>query len=90
MSPRRYEKTPWNHPSLKNVSARQVCNLLKRLGYEPESRSAPIVFRHPETRISKTVHFHKGSDTFGKEIWKLFIQTNNWTLEDLRKHKLVK
>jgi predicted RNA binding protein YcfA (HicA-like mRNA interferase family) len=82
-----FPKNVWQQ--LKNKSPKEFISALKRDGaqYE-ETRGATMAFRYPNGK-RVVIHYHPDK-TYGAKWTKLLIEDIGWTIDDLRRLKLVK
>lgn len=73
----------------KNITARRLVSALKRDGFQlTTSRKGVLIFRHPDGRKVE-VHFHHSGQTFPPKTLKAMIEDAGWTIEDLKRLKLI-
>lgn len=83
----KYSKNVWQQ--LKNKSPKDFMSALKKDGaqYE-ETRGATMAFRYPSGK-RVVIHFHSGK-TYGSEWTKRLVEDIGWSINDLKRLKLVK
>lgn len=76
-------------PAVKNITARRLISALKRDGFHlTTGRKGVLLFRHPDGRKVE-VHFHHSGQTFPPKTLKAMIEDAGWTIEDLKRLKLI-
>lgn len=74
---------------LRNITADQLIRALQRDGWiRDETRGAEQVFRHEDGR-RVAIHYHPGK-TYGPKLLRALLQDIGWSVEDMRRLKLVK
>ena len=77
---------------LKSLSKSAFCSALERDGWTLDMNGGSArIYRKPgppPRRVS--IHFHCGSDTFGKSLLQGLLHDTCWDIDDLRRLKLVK
>jgi len=83
----KYSKNVWQQ--LKNKSPKDYMSALEKDGaqYE-ETRGATMAFRYPDGR-RVVIHYH-ADKTYGARWTKLLIEDIGWTIDDLKRLKLIK
>lgn len=75
---------------VKNKSADKLISALEKDGFVLDEKvRAERVYRHPDGR-KVTIHYHKGSDTYGSGLLKALLKDTEWSVEDMKRLKLVK
>ncbi|MBI5075668.1 MAG: type II toxin-antitoxin system HicA family toxin [Nitrospirae bacterium] len=83
-----YEPKYWDQ--LKNLTADDIVRALKKYGYvKDESSGAVHVYLHPQTRNRVTIHYHPRK-TYGPNLLKGLLDVIGWSIEDMKKLKLIK
>lgn len=83
----KYPKNIWEQ--LKNKSPKAFMTALRKDGAQVEgSRGATIGFRYPDGR-RVVIHYHPNK-IYGAEWVKHLIKDIGWTIDDLKRLKLVK
>ena len=78
----------WNQ--LKNKSANDLIKALLKDGFRLVDKiRTERIYRHPDSR-KVTIHYHKGSKTYGAGLLKALLEDTGWSEEDMRKLKLIK
>lgn len=78
----------WNQ--LKNKSADDLIRSLLKDGFKLADKiRTERIYRHPDGR-KLTIHYHKGSDTYGANLLKALLKDTGWTEADMRRLKLIK
>lgn len=76
-------------PSAKNITARKLVNALLRDGFYKTSKpGGHLIFRHPDGRRVE-VPFHHPGQTFPPKTLQDILTQARWTVEDLRRLKLI-
>jgi predicted RNA binding protein YcfA (HicA-like mRNA interferase family) len=76
---------------LRNTPVRELVNALRRDGFvlERETRTGGRIYSHPDGRLT-VVHYHHGSDTLTRRTLRSVLEATRWTLEDIRRLRLVR
>jgi predicted RNA binding protein YcfA (HicA-like mRNA interferase family) len=76
---------------LRNTPVRELVSALRRDGFvlERETRTGGRIYRHPDGRLT-VVHYHHGSDTLTRRTLRSVLEATQWTLEDIRRLRLVR
>jgi predicted RNA binding protein YcfA (HicA-like mRNA interferase family) len=76
---------------LRNTPVRELASALRRDGFalERETRTGGRIYSHPDGRLT-VVHYHHGSDTLTRRTLRSVLEATRWTLEDIRRLRLVK
>lgn len=79
-----------DYRKLRSLTARRLIRALERDGFSlDQARGSHRHYRHPDGR-KVTVSFHRPSDTFPLKTLKEMIEWQaRWSLEDLKRLKLV-
>jgi len=83
----RFSKLIWDQ--LKNLSADDLISALNRDDFKPDTvmGSQRIYKHHDGRRVS--IHYHAGK-TFGPNLLKSLFNDIGWSINDLRRLKLIK
>lgn len=85
----KYRKDIW--AQLKGLSKSELIRAVENAGWErEEKRGAILTYYHPdnpERRVS--IHPHPGK-TYGPKLLKDLLKDIGWSIEDLRRLKLIK
>jgi predicted RNA binding protein YcfA (HicA-like mRNA interferase family) len=75
---------------LRNTPVRELVNSLRRDGFvlERETRTGGRIYSHPDGRLT-VIHYHHGSDTLTRRTLRSVLEATRWTLEDIRRLRLV-
>lgn len=77
-------------PSLRNITTREMVNALKRDGFrQTQKKGGHLIFRHLDGR-RVAVSYHRSGDTFAPKTLKNMLDQARWTLDDLKRLKLIK
>lgn len=83
----RYPPHIWKQ--IKGITADELIRALERDGWSwDEGQGAVRVYRHPDGR-RVAVHYHPRK-TYGRKLLKHLLADIGWTVEDLKRLKLVK
>jgi predicted RNA binding protein YcfA (HicA-like mRNA interferase family) len=76
---------------LRNTPVRELVSALRRDGFvlERETRTGGRIYSHPNGRLT-VVHYHHGSDTLTRRTLRSVLEATRWTLEDIRRLRLVR
>jgi predicted RNA binding protein YcfA (HicA-like mRNA interferase family) len=76
---------------LRNTPVRELVSALRRDGFvlERETRTGGRIYSHPDGRLT-VIHYHHGSDTLTRRTLRSVLEATRWTLEDIRRLRLVK
>jgi predicted RNA binding protein YcfA (HicA-like mRNA interferase family) len=75
---------------LKNLSCDELIKALERDGWiQDTSCGAVLVYLHEENNKRITVHYHPAK-TYGPNLLKGLLEDIGWTVDDMRRLKLVK
>jgi predicted RNA binding protein YcfA (HicA-like mRNA interferase family) len=77
-------------PTLKNLTARKMVNALIRDGFQQirQHGSHRFFYRQSDDRLVEVV-FHAWGDTFSPKARKTMIEFAGWTINDLKRLKLI-
>ena len=83
-----FPKNIWNQ--LKGITVRELVAALQIDGFVPDDElRTERIYRHPDgRRIS--IHYHKGSNCYKKGMLTALLDDIDWSLDDLRRLKLIK
>ena len=75
---------------LRNTPVRELVSSLRRDGFvlERETRTGGRIYSHPDGRIT-VIHYHHGSDTLTRRTLRSVLEATRWTLQDLRRLRLL-
>jgi predicted RNA binding protein YcfA (HicA-like mRNA interferase family) len=74
---------------LRSITADELCKALVRDGWDLDYGQGSIrIYRNSVTRARIDVHYHPGK-TYGSKMLKGLLDDTGWTLEDLRRLKLI-
>jgi predicted RNA binding protein YcfA (HicA-like mRNA interferase family) len=83
-----YQKHIWEQ--LKNKTADDLISALLKDGFLPDEEfRTERIYRHPDGR-KVSIHYHKGSQTYGAKLMKGLLDVTKWTEKKMRQLKLVK
>jgi predicted RNA binding protein YcfA (HicA-like mRNA interferase family) len=83
-----YPKHIWEQ--LKNKTADDLISALLKDGFLPDEKvRTERIYRHPDSR-KVSIHYHKGSQTYGAELMKGLLEAAQWTVKNMKRLKLVK
>jgi len=75
---------------LKNKTADDLITALLRDGFVLDEKiRTERIYRHPDHR-KVSIHYHKGSQTYGAGLLKALLEDTEWSEEDMRRLKLLK
>lgn len=76
---------------LRNTPVRELVSALRRDGFvlERETRTGGRIYSHPDGRLT-VIHYHHGSDTLTRRTLRSVLEATRWTLEDIRRLRLVR
>jgi predicted RNA binding protein YcfA (HicA-like mRNA interferase family) len=76
---------------LRNSPVRELVSALRRDGFvlERETRTGGRIYSHPDGRLT-VIHYHHGSDTLTRRTLRSVLEATRWTLEDIRRLRLVR
>ena len=76
---------------LRNTPVRELVSALRRDGFvlERETRTGGRIYSHPDGRLT-VIHYHHGSDTLTHRTLHSVLEATRWTLEDIRRLRLVR
>ena len=76
---------------LRNTPARELVSALRRDRFilERETRTGGRIYSHPDGRLT-VIHYHHGSDTLTRRTLRSVLEATRWTLEDIRRLRLVR
>ena len=82
-----YPAHVWNQ--LKNLTAEELCRALDRDGWIRDTAGGSMrIYRHPDGR-RVSVHYH-AQKTYGPKMLKGLFDDMGWSLDDMRRLKLIK
>jgi predicted RNA binding protein YcfA (HicA-like mRNA interferase family) len=75
---------------LRNTPVRELVSSLRRDGFvlERETSTGGRIYSHPDGRIT-VIHYHHGSDTLTRRTLRSVLEATQWTLQDLRRLRLL-
>lgn len=83
-----FSKNVW--AQLKNMTADKFIRAALRDGFALDEKvKTERIYRHPDGRRF-SIHYHKGSNTLGREILNLLLKDVEWSEKDLHRLKLTK
>lgn len=83
-----FSENTWKQ--LKNKSTSDLINALVKDGFELADKvRTERIYRHPDGR-KVSIHFHKGSETYGAKLLKGLLGDTEWSEGDMRRLKLIK
>jgi predicted RNA binding protein YcfA (HicA-like mRNA interferase family) len=83
-----FPKNVWEQ--IKNKTADDLITAIKRYGFVPdEVIHTERVYRHPDGR-RVSIHYHKGSQTFGSGFMKSMMDDIGWSVKDMRRVEFIK
>ncbi len=83
-----YSKEVWKQ--LKALTCDEIIAALKKDGWLFEgAKGAVHAYRHPDGR-RVTVHRHPSGDGYRPNLLKALLEDTGWTLEDMKRVKLIK
>jgi predicted RNA binding protein YcfA (HicA-like mRNA interferase family) len=75
---------------LKNKTTDELISALLKDGFRLADKvRTEHVYRHPDARKT-SIHYHKGSETYGAKLLKGLLGDTSWSEEDMRRLKLIK
>lgn len=76
---------------LRNTPVRELVSAIRRDGFmlERETRTGGRIYSHPDGRIT-VIHYHHGSDTLTRRTLRSVLEATRWTLEDIRRLRLIR
>jgi predicted RNA binding protein YcfA (HicA-like mRNA interferase family) len=76
---------------LRNTPVRELVSALRRDGFvlERETRTGGRIYSHSDGRLT-VIHYHHGSDTLTRRTLRSVLEATRWTLEDIRRLRLVR
>jgi predicted RNA binding protein YcfA (HicA-like mRNA interferase family) len=76
---------------LRNTPVRELVSALRRDEFvlERETRTGGCIYSHPDGRLT-VIHYHPGSDTLTRRTLRSVLEATRWTLEDIRRLRLLK
>lgn len=75
---------------LKNKTADDLISALLKDGFKlADTVRAERIYRHPDRR-KVSIHYHKGSQTYGPSLLKALLEDTQWSETDMRRLGLVK
>jgi predicted RNA binding protein YcfA (HicA-like mRNA interferase family) len=76
---------------LRNTPVRELVSALRRDGFvlERETRTGGRIYSHPDGRLT-VIHYHHGSDTLTRRTLRSVLEATRWTLEGIRRLRLVR
>ena len=75
---------------LKNKTADDLISALLKDGFKLADRvRTERIYRHPDGR-KVSIHYHKGSQTYGSSLLKALLEDTQWSETDMRRLGLVK
>jgi predicted RNA binding protein YcfA (HicA-like mRNA interferase family) len=75
---------------LKNKTADDLITALLRDGFVLDEKiRTERIYRHADRR-KVSIHYHKGSQTYGAGLLKALLEDTEWSEEDMRRLKLLK
>jgi predicted RNA binding protein YcfA (HicA-like mRNA interferase family) len=88
----KYPKEIWDQ--LKNITCDEFTRALKNDGFKKDitqgySSGARIVFLHPVDKRRIAIDYHPGK-TYGPKLLKKLLADTDWTINDMRRLKLIK
>lgn len=83
-----FSQNAWRQ--LKNKTTDCLIAALLKSGFklDDEIRTERI-YRHSNGK-KVSIHYHKGSETYGPKLLKALLEDTGWTEEDMRRLKLIK
>ncbi len=83
-----YPKNVWDQ--LKGITVRELISALQKDEFLPDVQlKTERIYRHPDGR-RVSIHYHKGSDCYNKGLLKALLDDIGWSIDDLRRLKLIK
>ena len=83
-----FSQNAWRQ--LKNKTAGDLIVALLKDGFKLVDKiRTERIYRHPDGR-KVTIHYHKGSETYGAGLLKALLKDTEWSEEDMRRLKLIK
>jgi len=84
----KYSQNTWNQ--LKNLTKDKLISALLNDGFElDENLKTERVYRHHDGR-KVIIHYHKGSETFGRNLLRGILLDIGWSESYMRRLKLIK
>jgi predicted RNA binding protein YcfA (HicA-like mRNA interferase family) len=75
---------------LKNKTTDELITALLKDGFSLVDKvRTERIYRHPDGR-KVSIHYHKGSETYGAKLLKALLGDTKWSEEDMRRLKLIK
>jgi len=83
----KFPKNIWEQ--IKNLSVDELISALKRDGWNPDEKKGAVqTWIHPEGGIV-IIHYHR-KKTYGPKLLKALLADIGWTMNDMRRLKLIK
>lgn len=75
---------------LRNTPVRELMQALERDGFyrKRKTKHGSHIYSHQDGRIV-VVHYHRSSDTLTRKTLKSFLDGTGWTVDDLKRLKLL-
>jgi len=75
---------------LKNKTADDLISALLKDGFKlADTVRTERIYRHPDGR-KVSIHYHKGSQTYGPSLLKALLEDTQWSETDMRRLGLVR
>ena len=75
---------------LKNKTPDDLVRCLLKDGWKKDiTKGAKQIYRHPESRRRVSIHYHPNK-TYGASLLKGLLNDIGWSVEEMRKLKLIK
>ncbi|MGI2336899.1 MAG: type II toxin-antitoxin system HicA family toxin [Dehalogenimonas sp.] len=75
---------------IKNITTDELIAALLKDGFTFDNKlRTERIYLHPDGRRT-AIHYHIGSKTFPKGLLKRILETAGWSVDDMRRLKLVK
>lgn len=84
----KYPKDVWEQ--LKGKTADDIISALLKDGFKPDDklRTERVYRRHDGMRI--TIHYHKKGTSYRQGLLKALLEDTGWSIDDMRRLKLIK
>lgn len=83
-----FSQNVWNQ--LKNKATNDLIRALLKDGFKLVDKiRTERIYRHPDGR-KVTIHYHKGSETYGANLLKALLKDTGWAEEDMKRLKLIR